>query len=185
MGCIVYLCGHVGWLSADRAKTMLDKINLPKPVWIVFGFLFTGMGIAGFILPMMPGLVFFILASFCFAKSSPRMLRKILAHPQIGPQIMDWKRGKGMRMKTKVLAILLVTISLSFSAIFMVKLVWVKWIIFFSILAINAYILSVKTRKSKPAIVPIPQSTEYGSVKSLENTKEVHHSSQVSTPRGK
>jgi hypothetical protein len=83
------------------------------------------------------------------------MLKKILAHPVIGPQIMDWKRGKGMRLSTKILAISLVTLSLSFSIFFMVKLVWVKWIIAVSMLGINGYILSVKTRKTNPSIIPL------------------------------
>ncbi len=100
----------------------------------------------------MPGLVFFILASYCFAKGSPKLLRKLLSHPHIGPQIMDWKRGKGMRMRTKLLAIALVTLSLSFSAVFMVKPLYVKWIIFISIIAIDGYILSVKTRKDEGKI---------------------------------
>lgn len=145
-------------LQTDQMMTeFFSRITLPKPVWIFFGFIFSGLGIAGFILPMMPGLVFFILASFCFAKSSPRLLKKILAHPVIGPQIMDWKRGKGMRLSTKILAICLVTISLSFSILFMVKLVWVKWIIGISMLGINLYILSVKTRRPEPTIVPLPK----------------------------
>jgi hypothetical protein len=145
--------------------SLLSRISLPKPVWIAFGFLFSGIGIAGFILPMMPGLVFFILASFCFAKSSPRFLRKILAHPVIGPQIMDWKRGRGMRLSTKILAISLVTISLTFSIFFMVDIVWVKWIIAVSMLAINAYILSVKTRRPDPTVLPLPKMNKYGSGK--------------------
>lgn len=126
---------------------MLRYIHLPKPVWMAFGFLFSGLGIAGVILPVMPGLVFFIAASFCFAKSSRRFLRKIIGHPQIGPQIMDWKRGKGMRLQTKLLAISLVTLSLTYSIFFMVRLQWVKVIILVSMLGIDAYILSVKTKK--------------------------------------
>jgi hypothetical protein len=37
----------------------------------------------------------------------------------------------------------------------MVKLVWVKWIIAVSMLGINGYILSVKTRKTNPSIIPL------------------------------
>ena len=144
-------------LPSSEPMSIFSRISLPKPVWILFGFIFTGLGIAGFILPTMPGLVFFILASFCFAKSSPKFLKKILAHPVIGPQIMDWKRGKGMRMKTKLLAIFMVTISLTFSILFLVKLVWVKWVIACSMLGINGYILSVKTRRPEPTIVPLPK----------------------------
>lgn len=146
-------------------RSILSRIYLPKPVWITFGFLFSGIGIAGVILPVMPGLVFFIIASFCFAKSSPRMLRKLLSHPVIGPQIMDWKRGRGMRLSTKILAISLVTISLSFSIFFMVRIVWVKWIIAVSMLAINGYILSVKTRRPDPTVLPLPKIKDHGTGK--------------------
>ncbi|MBL7922643.1 MAG: YbaN family protein [Bacteroidia bacterium] len=180
---ILYLCSiRSSFPKSCTAGAMLDKINLPKPVWIVFGFIFSGIGIAGFVLPMMPGLVFFILASFCFAKSSPRLLKKILSHPVIGPQIMDWKRGKGMRIKTKVLAIILVTLSLTFSIFYMVDLVWVKWIIFFSMLGINAYILSVKTRKPSPSILALPKNPAYDSVKSGKNSKEILSTDQVNAP---
>lgn len=148
---------------------MLDKINLPKPVWLTFGFLFTGLGIAGVILPLMPGLVFFILASFCFAKSSPKFLRKILSHPVIGPQIMDWKRGKGMRLSTKILAIGLVTGSLTFSILFMVDPVWVKWIIGISMVAVDVYILSVKTRRPDPTILPLPKFSKNDNGKHQDN----------------
>lgn len=137
---------------------MLRYIRLPKPVWLTFGFIFSGLGIAGIILPMMPGLVFFIAASFCFAKSSRKFLRKIIGHPKIGPQIMDWKRGKGMHLRTKLWAIFLVTSSLTYSIFFMVELVWVKWIILVSILCIDGYILSVKTRKSPNPVLPLKTS---------------------------
>jgi uncharacterized membrane protein YbaN (DUF454 family) len=128
---------------------MLKHLYLPRPVWLAFGFLFSGLGIAGILLPMMPGLVFFIAASFCFAKSSRKFLRMIIGHPVIGPQVMDWKRGKGMRIRTKVLAVSLVTLSLTYSIFFMVSLEWVKWIIFVSMLGIDAYILIQKTRRDE------------------------------------
>lgn len=137
---------------------MIRSSILPKPVWLTAGWLFSAMGVIGFILPMMPGLVFFILASYCFARSSPRFLRRIIGHPVIGPQIMDWKRGKGMLMKTKVTAIALVSSSLTFSAVFLVKLIWVKWIIIVSMVGIVLYILSVKTRKPFSSICTTPSN---------------------------
>jgi uncharacterized protein len=134
---------------------MRIQIHLPKPIWITFGVIFVVVGIIGIILPLMPGLVFFILASYCFAKGSRRLLRRLLSHPQIGPQIMDFKRGKGMRLKTKILAIAMVTISLTFSIFYVIKVEYVKWIVLVSMLAIDGYILSVKTRKSNAQILPL------------------------------
>lgn len=135
-----------------------------------------GTGIVGIILPLMPGLVFFILASFCFAKGSPRLLRKLLSHPQIGPQIMDWKRGKGMRVKTKILAIAMVTFSLTISIFYVIQVYYVKWVVLFSMLAIDGYILSVKTRKSNPQILPVPHKSKSQNNTAHENDKEIFNS---------
>ena len=152
------------------------QIHLPKPVWITFGVIFGVVGIIGIILPLMPGLVFFILASFCFAKGSPRMLRMLLSHPQIGPQIMDWKRGKGMRLSTKILAIAMVTISLTISIFFVIQVEYVKWIVLFSMLAIDAYILSVKTKKDNPQILPLKPSKKSEKNLANESDKKIFNS---------
>jgi len=66
-----------------------------------------------------------------------------------------------MRMRTKLWAIFLVTSSLTYSIFFMVELVWVKWIILVSILGIDGYILSVKTRKPDPRILTKKTTIRY------------------------
>ena len=63
-----------------------------------------------------------------------------------------------MLMRTKITAIILVCASLSFSALFLVKLLWVKWIIFVSMAGIVVYILSVKTRKPVSRIYATPSN---------------------------
>lgn len=60
-----------------------------------------------------------------------------------------------MRLKTKILAVAMVTISLTFSIFYVIKVEYVKWIVLVSMLAIDGYILSVKTRKSNAQILPL------------------------------
>src|SRR5688572_33363373 len=91
-----------------------------KPLWVALGFIFVSIGIVGYIVPLMPGLVFFILAAFCFAKGSRRFLKALLSNKYVGPAIMDWKRGRGMTMKSKVVAICTVMPSMAFSAFYVV-----------------------------------------------------------------
>lgn len=104
------------------------------------------IGIVGVILPLMPGLVFFIIASYCFARGSRKFLRMLLSHKTIGPQIMDYKRGKGMTMKTKIIAIAMVLVSMSISAFVMVEIIWVKWAICITCVGVVAIILKQKTK---------------------------------------
>ena len=129
----------------NSRQTSLSVI--PKSVWVGAGFIFVTIGIIGYVTPLMPGLVFFILASFCFAKGSRKFLKMLLSNRLIGPQIMDWKRGKGMLMKTKIIAITTVLISMGYSAFFMVHNIWVKGCIAACAVFVITIILLIKTKK--------------------------------------
>ncbi len=122
------------------------KSVIEKKIWVIAGVIFCMIGVVGVILPLMPGLVFFIIASYCFARGSRKFLRILLSNKTIGPQIMDYKRGKGMTMKTKVIAIAMVLVSMSISAFVMVKIYWVKWAICLTCIGVVAIIFKQKTR---------------------------------------
>lgn len=95
----------------------------------------------------MPGLVFFLIATFCFAKGSRKFLRLLISNPHIGPQILDFKRGKGMTRGTKISALTVLWIGVIVSAFFLVKKVWVSYVILATGIAVSAIILSRKTKK--------------------------------------
>ena len=50
----------------------------------VAGFFFLGLGIAGYILPGLPGTVFLILAASCFLRSNEKMYRWVTEHKVFG-----------------------------------------------------------------------------------------------------
>ena len=120
-----------------------------RKLWVAAGLVFVALGIIGYLTPLMPGLVFFILASFCFAKGSRKFLRVLLSNPHIGPQIMDWKRGKGMLLKTKIMAIVMVVLSMGISALYIVKQEWVKWCIGACAILVVTLIILIKTKKKE------------------------------------
>ncbi len=59
--------------------------------YLASGFLCLGLAVIGALLPVMPTTVFVILAAYCFARSSPRMERRLLDHPRFGPHIARWR----------------------------------------------------------------------------------------------
>lgn len=87
---------------------------LPDPVpprprilrfaWLMLGCLFVVMGIIGALLPLMPTTIFLILATGCFARSSPRLETWLLGHPRFGPTLRAWRRDKAIGRKAKAMA---------------------------------------------------------------------------------
>src|SRR6187549_3047843 len=102
---------------------------LTRAIWIGLGFVFVGVGIIGYITPMMPGLVFFLIATYCFAKGSRKFLRMLIGNKYVGQQILDFKKGRGMTVETKIIAITMMLVSMFISAFYMVETYWVKWAI--------------------------------------------------------
>jgi len=76
-----------------------------RPLYLAGGIISVGLGAIGAVLPIMPTVPFLLLAVFCFARSNPEWERKILDHPQWGPQIRDWRERRVIRRPAKVAAV--------------------------------------------------------------------------------
>jgi uncharacterized membrane protein YbaN (DUF454 family) len=75
-----------------------------RVAWLAAGWLLVGLGVAGLILPVMPGAVFLILAAGCFARGSPRLERWLLEHPQLGPTVKAWRSDGAIPLRGKIAA---------------------------------------------------------------------------------
>ena len=76
-----------------------------RPLYLFFGWICVGLGIAGLALPMVPGTVFLILAAACFTRSSPRFEKWLLEHPRLGPNIVAWREHGVISPRAKLFAI--------------------------------------------------------------------------------
>jgi uncharacterized membrane protein YbaN (DUF454 family) len=59
----------------------------------------------GAVLPLLPTTIFLILAAGCFARSSPKLEARILAHPQVGPLVKDWRARRAIPLRGKLFAL--------------------------------------------------------------------------------
>ncbi len=64
-----------------------------------------GLAAIGAFLPIMPTVPFLLVAVFCFARSNPAWEARILAHPQWGPQVQDWRERRAISRRAKIMAI--------------------------------------------------------------------------------
>jgi uncharacterized membrane protein YbaN (DUF454 family) len=78
---------------------------LHRTTFIILGLACVAVGIVGAFLPILPSTIFFILAAACFARSSPRLEKKILDHPVFGPPVISWREHGAIPLNAKLYAI--------------------------------------------------------------------------------
>ena len=91
-----------------------------------FGFAATVLGILGIFLPVLPTVPLLLLALGCFARSSERFYHWLLNHSRLSPLISPYLEGKGIHRKTKIKAVSLVWVSITFSVYLMDGQLWLQ-----------------------------------------------------------
>lgn len=82
----------------------------------ITGLIFVGLAILGVVLPILPTTPFLLVAAACFAKSSPRLQKKLLANKTFGPLIHEWQQHRSIPRKAKRIALLTMILSVVWSA---------------------------------------------------------------------
>jgi uncharacterized membrane protein YbaN (DUF454 family) len=75
------------------------------------GLVCVGLGIVGLMLPVMPTVVFFLLAAILFARSNPAWEARIMEHPRLGPPIRAFRERGVIRPWAKISAVGAMTVS--------------------------------------------------------------------------
>lgn len=76
-----------------------------RPLWVALGVVCVGLGVLGLALPLLPTTPFLLLASYAFARSSPRLHRWLVSHARLGPLIEDWQRFGAISRRAKATAV--------------------------------------------------------------------------------
>lgn len=78
--------------------------RLKRPLYLLVGLFFVGIGVVGAFLPVLPSTIFFILAVYFFSRSSPRLERWVLGHSVFGPPVLAWQEHGAIPRNAKYLA---------------------------------------------------------------------------------
>lgn len=99
--------------------------------WVRAFFLAAGtvalvLGLVGIFLPLLPTTPFVLLAAACYARGSRRFYDWLLAQRTFGPIIHEWQRHRSIPYKTKITAIVLMSLTLAVSIVFFVQPLWLQ-----------------------------------------------------------
>lgn len=120
--------------------------------YLAAGHVCLGLGILGFILPVMPGVVFLIGAAACYARGSVRFYTWLLQHKWLGPPVRDWEESRAMKVQAKVVSITMLVLGMGASIVFFVKIPWLRMLLGVLGAAVVVLILTINTKK--PAAAP-------------------------------
>ena len=93
---------------------------------VVAGVVLTGIGMAGIVLPLLPGMPFLLLAAACFARSNERLYNWLLNHRIVGPPLHAWRNHRRIPRWVKPRAILAVVLAFGSSAWFALEHPWAR-----------------------------------------------------------
>ena len=113
--------------------------------YLAAGHVLVGLGIVGFILPVMPGVVFLIGAAACYARGSERFYDWLLAHKWLGPPVRNWEEHKAMTIRAKVVSITMVLAGIGVSIFFFVQLTWLRVLLAAVAAGVTLLILTINT----------------------------------------
>jgi len=88
-----------------------------RAIYLVLGLAFTGIGIAGVFLPLIPTTGPLLLAAFCFGRSSERLHHWLTNHPRFGRFISDFEQGRGIPLRTKIVAVTAMTAAFTYTGV--------------------------------------------------------------------
>ncbi|MGI9435186.1 MAG: YbaN family protein [Geminicoccaceae bacterium] len=105
--------------------------------WLFLGLASLLLGFVGIFLPLLPTTPFLLLSAFCFARSSDRLHRWLLAHPIFGPMIENWRRYRAIARSAKIAATVACSAVLAISLVLKVPMIGllVQALVLLSVLA--------------------------------------------------
>jgi uncharacterized membrane protein YbaN (DUF454 family) len=91
-----------------------------KIVLIILGTISLFFGILGIFIPGLPTTPFILLTAGLYVRSSEKLYKRLIANKYLGSFISDFRKNKGLTLKTKLYSILLMWTMISISAYFFI-----------------------------------------------------------------
>lgn len=136
-------------LKLRKSNNSLNKKEktLKKPVKILMiatGTFLIGVSIVGIFVPVLPTTPFLLLAAALYARSSRRFYNWLINNRILGRYIKNYREGKGIPLKVKIIAISILWITIGYSAIFAIDILWVRILLVLIAIGVSVHIVRVR-----------------------------------------
>ena len=94
----------------------------------IIGIFFVALAFIGVFLPLLPTTPFLLVAATCFAKSSPRLHKMLLANKVFGPMIYHWQQTRSIPKRAKIIALVSMVLAVVWSG-YILPSIWLKGLV--------------------------------------------------------
>jgi uncharacterized membrane protein YbaN (DUF454 family) len=123
------------------------KNTILRALLIVAGTISLIFAAIGVVLPLIPTTPLLLLAVACYCRSSERLYTWLINNRWFGEYIRNYREGKGIPLKTKMLAVTVLCATISVSVVFLVPILLVQVLLLAIAIAVSAHILRLPTHK--------------------------------------
>jgi len=134
----------------QNSKKKNKKLNqLLRAILITSGTIFLGLGLIGIFIPILPTTPFLLLAAACYARSSQRFYNWLMNNKWFGNYIKNYREGRGIPLKFKILTISLLWLTILNSIYFVINNFLIEMILIIIAIGVTIHILTIKTYRHK------------------------------------
>jgi len=120
--------------------------NIKNKLFIILGTIFLILGVVGIFVPLLPSTIFLLLAAACYARGSQKFYNWLMNNRWLGSTIRDYREGRGILLRQKLLTMILLWLTIGSSAYYFVEQWWVKMILIGIAIGVSTHLMHVRTR---------------------------------------
>lgn len=148
----------------------LKLIRMKKYIFIVCGTISLILGLLGLITPGLPTTPFILLTGFLYAKSSPKLYKKLEGNKLTGMYLKRLETGLSWKIKLLSIGFMWVMICISAFCIFKDNYTMHYLMLGLGVIGTIAQLIALRKRKPKVAVQDIPE--EINNSENIDNIDE-------------
>lgn len=129
----------------NKEEIRLAKSPLTRWIFIISGIVLVGIGVLGIFLPLLPTTIFFILAAWCFARSSEKYYVWLHTNRFFGKYLSSYRSGNGMTVRSKIFTLAFLWAGILSSAVFFTQNLYVRILLMAIAVGVTWHLLAIKT----------------------------------------
>lgn len=119
-------------------------MSIKNVILVSLGTLSLGLGLLGVVVPLLPTTPFLLLSAALYTRGSPRLHAWLTGHRLLGPYIANYRAGRGIPRRTRIVSITLLWVTIGLSATFAVSHIAARLLLLAIAVGVTVHLLRLR-----------------------------------------